>query len=198
MIKIHLLLTVVWVLYCFFHSLLAHNKLKTVLYRSFNMHATTYRVLYNLFATASLLAALWFHFKVISVQLYAPTMLSIASAVVLAVVGLAVMVICVAKYFKQLSGLFRESNKGILQTNGLHGWVRHPLYAGTFIFLIGLFLYWPLLSNAIAVCIIIVYTVAATSLEEQKLVQEYGDAYRQYQRRVPMFIPGMKNNHHVQ
>jgi protein-S-isoprenylcysteine O-methyltransferase Ste14 len=33
------------------------------------------------------------------------------------------------------------------------------------------------------------YIVVGTLLEERKLVDEFGDAYRDYQRRVSMFVP---------
>jgi len=37
--------------------------------------------------------------------------------------------------------------------------------------------------------VLTVYIVVGTLLEEQKLVHEFGDAYRSYQRRVSMFVP---------
>jgi protein-S-isoprenylcysteine O-methyltransferase Ste14 len=37
--------------------------------------------------------------------------------------------------------------------------------------------------------ILTVYVVCGTLLEERKLVIELGDAYRQYQKRVPMLFP---------
>jgi protein-S-isoprenylcysteine O-methyltransferase Ste14 len=38
-------------------------------------------------------------------------------------------------------------------------------------------------------CVLTVYIVVGTLLEERKLVHEFGDAYRNYQRRVSMFVP---------
>jgi protein-S-isoprenylcysteine O-methyltransferase Ste14 len=37
--------------------------------------------------------------------------------------------------------------------------------------------------------IITVYTLLAIRLEEEKLVAEFGDQYRRYQRSVPKLIP---------
>lgn len=37
--------------------------------------------------------------------------------------------------------------------------------------------------------VLTVYIVVGTLLEERKLVHEFGDAYRNYQSRVSMFLP---------
>jgi protein-S-isoprenylcysteine O-methyltransferase Ste14 len=97
--------------------------------------------------------------------------------------------------FSQLSGLaqIREgtNNKlvnktGKLSCRGILGVVRHPFYAGIY----------PLLwsSNLDVTVLIIniilsVYVLIGTLLEESKLILEFGDAYREYQRRVSMLFP---------
>ena len=70
---------------------------------------------------------------------------------------------------------------------GPYRWVRHPLYLTT------LLMIWSypdltadrLLFNVLFTAWIIVGTV----LEERDLVADYGDAYRNYQRAVPMLVP---------
>jgi methanethiol S-methyltransferase len=37
-----------------------------------------------------------------------------------------------------------------------------------------------------------IWIVVATKLEERDLTAEYGDAYREYQKKVPMFVPGWR------
>ncbi len=189
MIKLHLMLGALWFIYCFFHSFFAHEKVKTFVQRTFRVGASTYRIGYNIFALGTLVGVLYVHIITASKQIFTPTPFSMIMAGLFAVTGMVVMLICISKYFKQLSGLFKESQQSTLQTGGLHQWVRHPLYIGTFIFLIGLVLAWPSYANALAVFIIIVYTVAGTVLEEKKLVQEYGEEYLLYQQRVPMLLP---------
>jgi protein-S-isoprenylcysteine O-methyltransferase Ste14 len=97
--------------------------------------------------------------------------------------------------FSQLSGLaqIREgtNNKlvnktGKLSSRGILGVVRHPFYAGIY----------PLLwsSNLDITVLIIniilsVYVLIGTLLEESKLILKFGDAYREYQRRVSMLFP---------
>lgn len=70
---------------------------------------------------------------------------------------------------------------------GLYAWVRHPIYTAGLIFL------WltPILtSNLLAMNIgLTLYILIGAWLEERKMVAEFGEAYREYQRRVPMLIP---------
>jgi methanethiol S-methyltransferase len=75
---------------------------------------------------------------------------------------------------------------GILKRNGLLGIVRHPMYFALILYLwCQTFRVMDILVNAI----LTIYVVIGTILEEKKLVLEFGDAYREYQREVPMVIP---------
>ena len=108
------------------------------------------------------------------------------------------MAICIAKYFKGLSGLFTEPEKkkgGELIISGIHQWMRHPLYFGTFLFIWGGWIAYPLLSLLISNLIITIYTLIGIGLEENKLIAEYGEQYKSYQQNVPMIIPGRRKNY---
>ena len=72
---------------------------------------------------------------------------------------------------------------------GVHRIVRHPLYAGTFIFIWGLLIVYPYLSLFITDAIITIYTLIGLKFEEKKMEREFGDAYKSYQQSVPMIIP---------
>lgn len=192
MIKIHLILSVLWLAYCLFHSLLANARVKTIVYRQFKLSASTYRIIYNIIALGLLLGVWFFHTEVKSPLIFRTNLLSGVLSFLFIAIGAVIMILCIIKYFKQLSGLFKESKTGKLQTNGMHQWMRHPLYAGTFLFLLGLLLLWPSYKNGLAVGIIIIYTVAGAWLEEKKLVIQFGKAYLDYQTKVPMIIPRIK------
>jgi len=104
------------------------------------------------------------------------------------------MVKCIRKYFFDLSGIqsFQKDKPAFnstLQQTGLHKYVRHPLYFGTLLFVWGLFLLFPLLSNLIAAVTLSVYVVIGIQLEETKLFLEYGEEYKRYSKRVPKLIP---------
>lgn len=74
-----------------------------------------------------------------------------------------------------------------LIVSGMYRWVRHPQY------LFGLILMWAFPSmtwNRVALfAVFSLYLYIGTFLEERKLVAEYGEAYRQYQRQVPRLFP---------
>lgn len=70
---------------------------------------------------------------------------------------------------------------------GPYRWVRHPLYSAI------LLLFWAIPDvSADRLLFNILWTawmLIGTRLEEADLVSDFGDAYRQYQRQVPMLIP---------
>jgi protein-S-isoprenylcysteine O-methyltransferase Ste14 len=74
-----------------------------------------------------------------------------------------------------------------LVTSGPYRWVRHPLYSATLLIL----WLWPAMSlnqlTFVVVCT--AYFYLGSIPEEQKLLQEFGAAYRRYQRVVPRLVP---------
>jgi len=74
-----------------------------------------------------------------------------------------------------------------LVTGGPYRWVRHPLYSTTIVVL-GL---WPDMSvNRLAFFAVSTAYFALGSIpEEQKLVAEFGEAYRRYRQVVPRLVP---------
>lgn len=86
--------------------------------------------------------------------------------------------------------LYRAHRDNRLATTGLYGLVRHPQYTGLFIGLFGEgVVHWPtLFSVGLFPVIVLVYTLLARS-EEKRMLEQYGDQYRAYRSRVPMFFP---------
>lgn len=86
--------------------------------------------------------------------------------------------------------LHRARKENRLVTDGLYRFVRHPQYTGLFIALFGEgVVHWPtLFSVPLFPLIVLAYYLLARS-EERKVEEEYGEKYREYRRRVPMFIP---------
>jgi len=76
-----------------------------------------------------------------------------------------------------------------LVTSGMHGRVRHPIYLAHFVNLTA----WTVASGTIAVVAMWVFAIATgvlmIRLEERELVSRFGEAYREYQRRVPAVLP---------
>ncbi|MDC7217598.1 MAG: isoprenylcysteine carboxylmethyltransferase family protein [Spirochaetales bacterium] len=86
--------------------------------------------------------------------------------------------------------LYRAHKENRLATGGLYSLVRHPQYTGLFIALFGEgVVHWPtLFSVALFPVIVAVYVLLARK-EEKKVVEQFGDEYLEYRRRVPGFLP---------
>jgi protein-S-isoprenylcysteine O-methyltransferase Ste14 len=192
MIGPHIILALSWISYCILHSVFAASSFKRLAERCMHGHYKLYRLYYTLFAAISFVAIVIYQVTMTSYKLFLPTTGSLIVGVVVALLGLAVMCACIVKYFMQLSGLkglIKNTNTNELMITGIHKIVRHPLYAGTFAFIWGLLVIFPLASLLIANTIITVYTLIGLQLEEKKLEREFGDAYRLYKQEVPMLIP---------
>ena len=68
-----------------------------------------------------------------------------------------------------------------------YGLVRHPLYLGCSLLLA----FHPVQTqnSAATAAAVIAYFFIGTFFEERRLVRQFGGAYREYQRRVPRFLP---------
>lgn len=73
-----------------------------------------------------------------------------------------------------------------LRLDGIHRWVRHPLYAAGFLVLWGRAVDPLGLATAIWAS---AYLVIGSLFEERKLLARFGAPYAEYRRRVPRFIP---------
>ena len=77
-----------------------------------------------------------------------------------------------------------------LMTSGIYARVRHPQYTGLFIILFGEgIVHWPTALSVIAFPIIVLAYASLARKEEMQMLDRFGDDYRDYRERVPMFIP---------
>lgn len=111
----------------------------------------------------------------------------------LALLGLVITVLQVdTMAFIGLSQLHHPDaeQQGELVTRGFYRWVRHPLY----FFSLVLFWLFPVMTDVSLAFVIAasLYFMIGTLPEERKLVQIYGQSYRQYQQDVPRIIPWIK------
>jgi methanethiol S-methyltransferase len=197
MILNHIILAALWILYCVLHSVFASIGFKKKVQLLLQDRYKHYRLFYTLFAFTGLALLTWFQIETRTISLFQSTGLTHAIGIILSVAGLLLMLLCIKKYFMSLSGLkslFDDRPTSELIITGVHRYVRHPLYLGTFIFLWGSVLVFPLLSWMIAVLIITLYTIIAIKYEEDKLVLEYGDQYKRYQQSVPKLLPWLSSN----
>ncbi|VWC92226.1 isoprenylcysteine carboxyl methyltransferase [Burkholderia contaminans] len=89
--------------------------------------------------------------------------------------------------------LYDAHRNKTLATEGLYAMVRHPQYTGLFIALFGEgVVHWPTIFSVVLFpLIVLAYTLLAYR-EERDMLEQFGAQYRDYQRQVPMFFPGMR------
>ena len=85
--------------------------------------------------------------------------------------------------------LTRPDSRETLRTDGLYSIVRHPLMVCDSFWPLGWSLLWDSLIGVFLTPVWFVVSYLLTFLEEEKLINEYGEQYRRYQQRVPRIIP---------
>ena len=92
--------------------------------------------------------------------------------------------------------IHQARRQGRLMTDGVYGRVRHPQYTGLFLIVFGEgIVHWPTIVSVVAFPVIVIAYTMLARREERQMVEQFGDAYREYQRRVPMFIPRREGAH---
>ncbi len=195
----YLLLTILWAAWCVIHSLMISQVIVSGIKDRYGGHYRYYRIFFNL---ASLLT-------LIPVMIYSNLLrgdLVFTWSGVWRPVQITLLMGALAFFYggtrhydlKQFLGIRQamgqESRKGLtrtgeLDTTGILGAVRHPWYAG------GFFILWARPFDKAGIVtnfVLTAYLVLGTVLEERKLTVEFGDEYREYQKRVPMFFPWEK------
>jgi methanethiol S-methyltransferase len=113
--------------------------------------------------------------------------------IVAMVIGYAIVFIGATLVADGWRRVHQARREGRLVTDGIYARVRHPQYTGLFIIIFGEgIVHWPTIVSVIALPVILIaYTLLARK-EERQMLEKFGDEYREYQRRVPMFIPRLK------
>ena len=79
--------------------------------------------------------------------------------------------------------------KGGLVTDGPYRYVRHPQYSGLFLIMIGLLIQWPTIITVLMSPVLFYMYYRLSRQEEADVEKEFGDLYRRYKEKTPMFIP---------
>jgi protein-S-isoprenylcysteine O-methyltransferase Ste14 len=85
------------------------------------------------------------------------------------------------------SRIFRA--KDTLVTTGIYAHVRHPQYLGFLLLTLGINFLWTTFSTLILWPILALLYYRLAKEEEKDIEAKFGEEYREYMRRVPMFIP---------
>ncbi len=182
-----------WFSFGLFHSLLASEMAKGKLAR---LTGPYYRLSYNLFAAIYISMV----FAVGNLYLEStPYSLSVPLEYILTIIKIIGVVVMVWGAQGYDLGLFagtrqiRDHRHGIkegqdepLVVDGLHRYMRHPIYSGAFLFL------WGGVDGSTALVTAVwgsLYLLIGTYFEERKLLANYGESYADYCQKTPAFIP---------
>lgn len=184
-----LTLGVFWMVYYALHSAMASEGFKAFFKKRLSTIYPYYRALYSFFAIVNFFLLFVLHDMAPDQPVYESGMRLTYFGFFLIVLGLVVLIRAGMSY--GLSFLFREEREYKLITTGLNAYVRHPIYSGILLMLVGFFLAYPFLKNLVFSLISVLYLIVGSLLEEQKLIRIYGQEYLEYKRRVRMLIPGL-------
>lgn len=86
--------------------------------------------------------------------------------------------------------VYRARQAHRLATQGPYAVVRHPQYTGFVLIVFGEgVVHWPTLFSLAAFPIVVLAYTGLACREERQMMAAFGDEYRQYRERVPMFLP---------
>ena len=192
--KAHLLYALAWMSFGIAHSLLADARVKARLKPYFR---AGYRLTYNSMAVLHVLAVVmigaWLFRGAPPFAL--PLFVKIPQWALLGA-GAGIFLVALAGYdLARLMGTaqIKAAKRGetlddeeALRTDGLHRYVRHPLYAGGFAILWGRVGDESTLATALWASL---YLLIGAYCEERRLMARFGEAYARYRAQVPAFIP---------
>ena len=194
--KSHIILAALWIGWCVLHSAMITPAATRGLEKRFGGGARFYRLLYNIVALATLIPVAGYERSIASPAVwswdgpfgYAQAAL-VAVAMTLFITGGRHYDLRRFLGLRQLGG--DATGKGLtesghIDTSGVLGVTRHPWYAGAIALL------WSSDMNGarlVTNIVLTTYLIVGTYIEEKKLIAEYGDEYREYQKRVPMLLP---------
>ncbi len=92
----------------------------------------------------------------------------------------------------------KEEGKGMLVTNGIYAYIRHPQYTGFMLVTLGMIFEWATIPLLIMWPILLMVYYRLARKEEEDMQKEFGDAYVEYKRRTGMFLPALKLGRNVQ
>jgi protein-S-isoprenylcysteine O-methyltransferase Ste14 len=192
----YILLVIVWVIWCALHSALISLAFTESLRKRYPSGFRLYRILYNLFAVATLLPVLFYTFSQRGAAILSwvgpwriVPILLVTAALILFVTGARrydLLRFIGLRQIKDEKACSVITDDCSLDTGGVLSIVRHPWYSA------GILIVWarPLDLTAILTNLVVSgYLVVGAMLEERKLKVQFSQQYAGYQRRVSMLFP---------
>lgn len=197
--KTYILLAIFWISYFALHSFLATNFVKEWAKNINSSLFRYYRIFFNILSASLLVFILNYQFNIKENGLFNFGTFQIILALLFLIAGAYVLLIAFKSFNKnEFFGVEQLYEKNIVNnsqikpkliTSGWYAFVRHPLYFGVILLMIGFVFFLANWSTIIMTLITFIYLIIGTKLEENKLIETFGDEYKEYQKKVKMLIP---------
>ena len=185
-----------WGVYFIIHSIWASSVFKNWISKYIPSLKSWYRLIYNFFAIILLIPVMWIHKNLsFTNQLFEPNVFLKIIGYIGILIGLYLGKLGFKNYsLNEFTGIYQLNNHHefhptVLNTNGLNGIVRHPLYFAGIIIIWSYFLTSPSPNVLISNLCLTIYLYIGTLFEEKKLINEFGLIYANYKKEVSMLIP---------
>lgn len=174
------------------HSLLAADEVKRLLLERMPSLKRSYRFMYTVIAIVTLIPILLWYAQLDETLLIGSKFLQFLGASCV-VVGMILLLLAFKSYnlkiFMGLDFTEESDSKEPLVVTGMYHYVRHPLYFALIVLFLGFAMLVPDARTFVLVGAMLIYIAVGSTLEERKLTQRYGDAYRDYCRKTKRWIP---------
>ena len=191
-----LILIALWTAFCFLHSYMITPVFTAFVKKNTGTSYRYYRLFYNIFSFFFLIPVVIYSYSIMGKPFFTWHGYLLPVRYLLLLCSLCIFYAGSRHYnmrtFLGINQIHASVDHGLINTSGtiekegMMGVVRHPFYSGSFL------LIWAgnldtmrLIINSI----LSIYLIIGTLLEEQKLVAEFGDIYRSYQKEVSMLFP---------
>ncbi len=121
-----------------------------------------------------------------SLGLYSPRLKN--CGLIVSIFGLIIILLSVLQLNKNLSPFPTPKNNAVLVQNGLFKLVRHPIYSGIILVVIGYSVYKDSLYKGIISMLLLILFHFKTKYEEQKLSEKFPN-YQSYKKKTGKFFP---------
>ncbi|GBE04421.1 isoprenylcysteine carboxyl methyltransferase (ICMT) family protein [bacterium BMS3Abin10] len=86
--------------------------------------------------------------------------------------------------------IYEARKEDRLVTHSIYRYIRHPQYTGIYLAIFGQLIHWPTIPTLVLFPVIVVAYYTLARKEEKVMIERFGDEYRAYVKKVPMFFPG--------
>lgn len=189
----YIILALCWSLFYAVHSLMAASKLKRILKEKLGQHMKWYRLFYSLLSILLLMGIGLVSLKIPTQKILSESQFLQYFGYLFATFGTIILVKS-SKGWSLMSFLgFKpvDQNERLFQS-GWYARVRHPLYLGLAMIFLGYFLVAGTGAALAHFVCLALYLPIGIYFEEQNLVDQFGQEYIEYKKKVPAFFPKLK------